>query len=246
MAADKSFLARADESGQCVSNPETGECINPDFAVEENVVEESAPEEPQEVAIEPVEEAVVEEVAEEVKEVAAAGTTTDESAPDAAEELEATPVEEETVPSDPLEEATTEETAPADPAEETTGTEPTEEEAPEETVTDTDAEEALEEENPGCPSRKHVIKCAAKYLDTNGNNYLEREELQAAIDKLPWLSRGILSVLGSVDKMMAKCDTDKDGAIGIDYDMTHNAETCLATCFKRRAFKSAFFPECQV
>jgi len=59
-------------------------------------------------------------------------------------------------------------------------------------------------------------------------------------------ARGILQILGSVDKMMKKCDVDKDDAISIDYDMEHNKETCLATCFKRRAFKSAFFPECEL
>ena len=59
-------------------------------------------------------------------------------------------------------------------------------------------------------------------------------------------SSGILKILGSVDKMMVKCDVDKDDAIGIEYDMTHNSETCLATCFKRRAFKSAFFPDCDL
>ena len=55
---------------------------------------------------------------------------------------------------------------------------------------------------------------------------------------------GILNILGSVDKMMKKCDVDGDDAIGMGYDMEHNKETCLATCFKRRAFKSSFFPEC--
>ena len=59
-------------------------------------------------------------------------------------------------------------------------------------------------------------------------------------------ARGILQILGSVDKMMKKCDVDGDDAISIDYDMEHNKETCLATCFKRRAFKSAFFPDCDL
>jgi hypothetical protein len=59
-------------------------------------------------------------------------------------------------------------------------------------------------------------------------------------------ARGVLKILGSVDKMMKKCDVDGDDAIGIDYDMSHNSETCLATCFKLRAFKSAFFPECDL
>jgi hypothetical protein len=59
-------------------------------------------------------------------------------------------------------------------------------------------------------------------------------------------ARGVLKILGSVDKMMKKCDVDGDDAIGIDYDMSHNSETCLATCFKRRAFKSAFFPDCEL
>ena len=75
---------------------------------------------------------------------------------------------------------------------------------------------------------------------------LDRDELQTAIDRLPWLARGVLQILGSVDKMMKKCDVDGDGAISIDYDMEHNKETCLATCFKRRAFKSAFFPGCDM
>ena len=59
------------------------------------------------------------------------------------------------------------------------------------------------------------------------------------------LMSGILKILGSVDKMMAKCDIDGDDAIGMDYDMEHSKETCLATCFKRKAFKGAFFPDCE-
>jgi hypothetical protein len=59
-------------------------------------------------------------------------------------------------------------------------------------------------------------------------------------------ARGILQILGSVDKMMKKCDVDGDDAIGIDYDMSNNKEACLATCFKLRAFKSAFFPDCDL
>lgn len=62
-----------------------------------------------------------------------------------------------------------------------------------------------EEEDPNCPSRHHVILCAEKYLDTNRNRKLDRSELQTAIDNLPWWSRGILKILGSVDKMMTKC-----------------------------------------
>lgn len=45
--------------------------------------------------------------------------------------------------------------------------------------------------------------------------------------------------------MMKKCDVDGDDAIGMGYDMENNKETCLATCFKRRAFKSSFFPNCE-
>jgi hypothetical protein len=107
-----------------------------------------------------------------------------------------------------------------------------------------DAVPAIRDEDPKCPSREHVTLCAGQYLDANQNGKLERAELQAAIDSLPWYGRGILNILGSVDKMMAKCDVDKDDAISMGYDMTHNAETCLATCFKRMAFKKAFFPDC--
>ena len=99
-------------------------------------------------------------------------------------------------------------------------------------------------EDPSCPSRPHIIRCAGHYLDTNKNNKLERSELEDAIDKLPWYSRGILKIIGSVDKIMKKCDYDGDGAISIDNDMENTKETCLATCFKRKAFKAAFFPEC--
>ena len=108
------------------------------------------------------------------------------------------------------------------------------------------AEQAVlgEKEDESCPSRPFVIQCAGRFLDVNQNGLLERAELQSAIDALPWYSRGIISILGSVDKMMKKCDLDRDGAISIDYDMKNNGETCLATCFKRLAFKKAFFPEC--
>jgi hypothetical protein len=44
---------------------------------------------------------------------------------------------------------------------------------------------------------------------------------------------------------MKKCDVDGDDAISMDFDMQNNSETCLASCFKRKAFKSAFFPDCE-
>lgn len=103
---------------------------------------------------------------------------------------------------------------------------------------------SMQEEDPSCPSRPHIIRCAAHYLDTNHNGKLERSELSNAIDKLPWYSRGILKIIGSVDKIMKKCDYDGDGAISIDHDIVETKETCLATCFKRKAFKGAFFPDC--
>ena len=81
-------------------------------------------------------------------------------------------------------------------------------------------------------------------MDLNNNKKLERSELETAIDNLPWYSRSILKVIGSIDKIMAKCDADGDGAIGIETDMPVTEETCLASCFKRKAFKSAFFPDC--
>lgn len=99
-------------------------------------------------------------------------------------------------------------------------------------------------EDPKCPSRPHIIRCAAKYLDTNKNNKLDRLELETAIDNLPWLARGVLKIIGSVNSIMKKCDYDGDDAISIDYDMDNTVDICLATCFKRRAFKNAFFADC--
>jgi len=107
-------------------------------------------------------------------------------------------------------------------------------------------ESAAEPEDPSCPSRPHIIRCAAAHLDVNKNNQLERGELQDAIDSLPWLARGVLKIIGSVDKIMDKCDADGDGAISIDHDMDATQETCLATCFKRKSFKRAFFPDCDL
>ena len=116
-------------------------------------------------------------------------------------------------------------------------------------VADPDVEEVaapVESEDPACPSRPHIIRCAAAHLDVNKNNKLERQELQNAIDSLPWLARGVLKIIGSVDKIMSKCDADGDGAISIDHDMAATEETCLATCFKRKAFKKALFPDCDL
>lgn len=101
-------------------------------------------------------------------------------------------------------------------------------------------------EDPKCPSRPHIVRCAQAHLDTNKNDMLERVELESAIDSLPWYARGALKVIGSVDKIMEKCDYDKDGAISIDFDMEQTKEICLASCFKKRAFKSSFFPECDL
>jgi hypothetical protein len=101
-------------------------------------------------------------------------------------------------------------------------------------------------EDPKCPSRPHIIRCAAKHLDTNKNNKLDRVELETAIDNLPWLARGVLKIIGSVNSIMKKCDYDGDDAISIDFDMDNTVDTCLATCFKRRAFKNAFFADCDL
>jgi outer membrane biosynthesis protein TonB len=211
---------------ECTLN-ENGECINPEA---EAVAE--ATEKEEEVAVEEP------EVAQATEE----GSTDEEETPEPVEEeavTEEEPAEEEEAAEEEeqvvQEEEPVVEEAPT-PAEEEPVAEPKKTET---TVT------ADEEETPNCPSRKHVIKCAGEYLDTNKNSQLERAELQAAIDKLPWWSRGILTILGSVDKMMAKCDIDGDGAIGMGYDMENSKEQCLATCFKRRAFKSAFFPDCE-
>mmetsp|Transcript_8820 Transcript_8820/g.18925 ORF Transcript_8820/g.18925 Transcript_8820/m.18925 type:complete len:167 (+) Transcript_8820:22-522(+) len=101
-----------------------------------------------------------------------------------------------------------------------------------------------EAEDPSCPSRPHVVRCAAKYLDKNQNGALERSELDSIMNEVPWLLRSLLRVIGSVDAIMKKCDADGDGKITIDGDMEQTKETCLASCFKRNAFKRLFFPEC--
>jgi len=111
---------------------------------------------------------------------------------------------------------------------------------------DCDAESSKGVEDPSCPSREHIIRCAAHYMDANKNNLLERKELQDGIDALPWLARGLVSIIGSVDSVMKKCDADGDDAISMYEDMEKTKETCLATCFKRKAFKMAFFPECDL
>ena len=53
-------------------------------------------------------------------------------------------------------------------------------------------------EDPSCPYRPHIIRCAAKYLDTNRNKKLERSELETAISELPWLAMGVLKKLRTV------------------------------------------------
>jgi hypothetical protein len=37
-----------------------------------------------------------------------------------------------------------------------------------------------------CPDRGHIIRCSGEYLDSNKNGKLDRVELDAAIDSLPW------------------------------------------------------------
>lgn len=116
---------------------------------------------------------------------------------------------------------------PAEPADTDTDSE-----TQTETANATKAEDEAEEtaEDPGCPSRPNIIRCAAANLDTNNNNKLERVELQSAIDELPWLARGVLKIIGSVDKIMAKCDADGDDTISIDCDTETTKDKCLATC----------------
>lgn len=111
------------------------------------------------------------------------------------------------------------------------------------------AEETCEkkiDDSPNCPNRDHIIRCTAAYMDKNNNNMLERSELVEGIDSLPLIARGVLSVIGGVDSIMDKCDADKDGAISMNGDMQATAETCLKSCIKKRAFKAAFFPDCEL
>ena len=120
------------------------------------------------------------------------------------------------------------------------------EEEEEEAATEEEEESTTttEEEDPTCPSRPHIIRCAAKYLDINQNNQLERSELETAMNSVPWILRSLLNIIGSIDAIMKKCDADGDGAIDIEGDMKATEETCLATCFKRKVFKKLFFPDC--
>ena len=134
------------------------------------------------------------------------------------------------------------EEAPSEP----TDTSPQTETTPENDSSDSQTTTSTSDISKTCPDRDHLMRCAAEYLDSNKNGKLDRSELQDAISGLPWYSRVFLNILGSVDKMMQKCDVDKDDAISIDYDMEHNKESCLATCFKRRAFKAAFFSDCDL
>ncbi|GMI07940.1 hypothetical protein TrVE_jg11157 [Triparma verrucosa] len=91
-----------------------------------------------------------------------------------------------------------------------------------------------------------MIKCAARHLDLNSDSLLSRSELDTAIGTLNFLSRSVLKVIGSTDIIMSKCDYDSDGFIDMEPggDMEKSKETCLKQCFKRKAFKGAFFPEC--
>ena len=147
---------------------------------------------------------------------------------------------------DGAKECTAEEDCIAPPAEEEEEVVPpvVEEEAVEEPTTTTSTTTTTEEEDPSCPSRPHVIRCAAKYLDTNQNGQLEKSELETAMNAVPWILRSLLNIIGSIDAIMKKCDADGDGAIDIEGDMKATEETCLATCFKRKAFKRLFFPDC--
>jgi hypothetical protein len=61
---------------------------------------------------------------------------------------------------------------------------------------------SVQEEDPNCPSRDNIIRCARKHLDTNDNGKLDRTELESSIATLPWYARGLLHILGSVDKMV--------------------------------------------
>ena len=152
---------------------------------------------------------------------------------------------EEVVADDAAKECTADDETCISPEEETIVPPVEEEETTEESTTTTTTETTSEEEeDPACPSRPHVIRCAAKYLDTNQNGALEKSELETAMNTVPWILRSLLNIIGSVDAIMKKCDADGDGSIDIEVDMKATEETCLATCFKRKVFKKLFFPDC--
>jgi hypothetical protein len=68
--------------------------------------------------------------------------------------------------------------------------------------TATTVESVQNDKDPNCPSRESIIRCAGMHLDTNKNGKLDRIELESAIASLPWYARGLLQILGSVDKMV--------------------------------------------
>lgn len=91
---------------------------------------------------------------------------------------------------DPFQQETIEKPAEAR-AEEVSQELPIEEERPNQSapvVKDTSSELTQEEPigDPNCPNRSHIIKCCAKYMDSNYDGKLSRNELDAAINKLPW------------------------------------------------------------
>jgi len=173
---------------------------------------------------------------------AAAATAGDDSAAEVKLQEAIEVVAEDDTTDDAAKECTAEEDCIAPPAEEEEVVPPVVEE--EEVVEEESESTTTTEEDPSCPSRPHVIRCAAKYLDTNQNGQLEKSELETAMNAVPWILRSLLNIIGSVDAIMKKCDADGDGAIDIDVDMKATEETCLATCFKRKAFKRLFFPDC--
>ncbi|GMH93533.1 hypothetical protein TL16_g12654 [Triparma laevis f. inornata] len=60
------------------------------------------------------------------------------------------------------------------------------------------------------------------------------------------MAKSVLKIIGSTDIIMKKCDYNSDGFIDMakNGDMDKSSETCLKQCFKRKAFKGAFFPDC--
>ena len=64
------------------------------------------------------------------------------------------------------------------------------------TIMEKVADEPEVEIDKNCPDRGHIIRCTGAHLDLNKNGKLDRDELDAAIQSLPWYVRIFSFIMG--------------------------------------------------
>ena len=85
-------------------------------------------------------------------------------------------------------------------------------------------------------SKSKAMKHIVHFMDTHGHpvdNGMSRRDFEDVVDAMPGSLAWVVRKVGGVDKVMQKCDTNRDDVVYIPEAL--KAKHCLVDCWKQSA-----------